>query len=233
MNQEVYCNNSIDSNDELSEESLEFCASVGKHLRNSGAINRFLANIVFVGLPGSGKSTLIARLLNLKGVDEMIKTCESTGIMEGIITVNVDEDEAFIHAADVMDKNYDWQKVELGLSCLRQMGVGCFVLHQAPEASSSPTSPGATDSAKKNTPMATKHHNLKHKSNISTKLQAAQIKVKSKSATSQPQRVQKLLQSDVMSTIKSLLRKKGYSAVRPFLKNKTSLYLSDTGQSRH
>ena len=130
----------------MSEESLEFCANVEKHLQRSGAVNRFLANIVFVGLPGSGKSTLIARLLNLKGVDEMLKAHGSTGVMDGIITVDVAEDKASMHAANI-GKNCEWHKVEFGVSCLRQMGIGCFVLKQAPEDHAHASPPEAADSA--------------------------------------------------------------------------------------
>ena len=70
-------------------ESLEFCANVEKHMQQSGFVDRFLASIVFVGLPGSGKTTLIARLLKLEGVDEMLKASGSTGVMDGIIAVDI------------------------------------------------------------------------------------------------------------------------------------------------
>ena len=116
----------------LSKNSLDFCDCIEKHLQNSGAIYRFLAHIVFVGLPGSGKSTLIARLLNHKNkLEKMLEECESTGIMDGIITVDIAEDKASMHAAASIGKSYDWKQVKFELSCLRQMGEGSFVIKQA------------------------------------------------------------------------------------------------------
>ena len=55
-----------------------------------------------MGLPGSGKSTLIARLLKLAEVEEMLKAHASTGIMEGIVTVNVAEDKTTFHPTDIV-----------------------------------------------------------------------------------------------------------------------------------
>ena len=221
----------------MSEESLEFCANVEKHLQRSGAVNRFLANIVFVGLPGSGKSTLIARLLNLKGVDEMLKAHGSTGVMDGIITVDVAEDKASMHAANI-GQNCEWHKVEFGVSCLRQMGIGCFVLKQAPEDHAHASPPEATDSAaaapvNKGRPKSPKEsrggdqksHDPENggdqKSHDLVKTAAKQPKVK---------QMAKQSPENIMATIQRLLRKKGFSAVRPFLNNKSSLYLSDTGE---
>ena len=96
-------------------------------MQQSGAVNRFLASIVFVGLPGSGKTTLIARLLKLKGVEEMLKASGSTGVMDGIIAVDIAEDQLSMHAANV-GENCEWRKVEFGISCLQQMGIGGFVM---------------------------------------------------------------------------------------------------------
>ncbi len=162
---------------------------------------------MFVGPPGSGKSTLIARLLNLKEVEDMLRACGSTGIMDGIITVDVTEDEASVHAANI-GKNCDWHEVEFGLSCLRQMGIQCFILEQVPE---DPLDSEATSGSPK--PPKTSHF----KSQATRKV-GARRKVKAKWSP-----------GDVMATILKLLRERGFSAIRPFLEKKTSLYLSDTG----
>ena len=200
-----------------------------KHLQSSGAV-RFLAHMVFVGLPGSGKSTLIARLLNLKGVDEMLKAHGSTGVMEGIITVDVTEDEASMHAANI-GKNCEWQKVEFGLSCLRQMGIGCFVLKQAPEdhAHASPqesTDSGAPQVSKGNPKCPKKKDEEGQKSRNLKKTPVKQVTARQTSA----KQAAKQSPENVMATVQRLLQNKGFSAVRPFLNNKSSLYLSDTGE---
>ena len=100
---------------------------------------------MFVGLPGSGKTTLIGRFLNLKEVEEMLKACASTGIVGGIIRVDVTEIEASMHAANIV-RNCEWQKMEFGFSCLTQMGIGCYVVKQAPEDHTSESPTGFTHS---------------------------------------------------------------------------------------
>ncbi len=234
----------LDSENELSEESLEFCANVEKHLQRSGAVNRFLANIVFVGLPGSGKSTLIARLLNLKGVDEMLKASGPTGVMNGIITVDVTEDEASMHAANI-GESCEWQKVEFGLSCLRQMGMKCFVLKQAPENQACASPPDATDSeaapvSKGSLKSPKKGCGDKKKFKLGkTPVKETVAKRTAEKQTPAKQTAEKQRPArpsveqtpvNVMATVQNLLRKEGFSAVCLFLDKNTSLYLSDTGE---
>lgn len=194
---------------------MEFCTNVKKHLQQSGAINRYLANIVFVGLPGSGKSTLIARLLKLKEVDEMLKASGSTGVMDGIIAVDIAEDISSMHAANV-DDNCEWHKVKLGLSCLRQMGVGCFVLQQSHEDNTTSFQTSHTCSPEASEPKSTA-------TNIGRPNSPSDEKSpESTTANSSPQ--------NLMAAIQEVLGKEGFAAVRPFLVNKSSLYLSDTGE---
>ncbi len=223
----------------MSEEALEFCANVEKHLKRSGAVNRFLANIVFVGLPGSGKSTLIARLLNLKGVDEMLKASGSTGVMDGIITVDVAEDEASMHAANI-GKNCEWHKVEFGLSCLRQMGEQFFVFkliteEQARAKSPSPDAgPVSEEIGEKSLESPEKSDGNGQESHSLEKATAKPTVVKQLAAKQKPAK-QSMKQTvrqpprSIMEAIRKELLMNGFSAVRPFLNNKSSLYLSDTG----
>ncbi len=219
----VYTRFVIDYGTNLSEESLEFCANVEKHLQNSGAVNRFLAHIVFVGLPGSGKTTLIARLLNLKGVDEMLKASGSTGIMDGIVTVDVTEDEASMHAANIIGKNCKWQGVEFGLSCVRQMGMKYFVVKQTPEDHTHASPPEATDSEA--APLSKGSLESPPTKLTPVKQMAAKQTAVKQAAKQSPPNVM----ATVQKLLQKLLRKEGFSAVRLFLDNKTSLYLSDTG----
>ena len=95
-------------------------------MKESGAIQRVLAHLIFVGLPASGKTTFIARLLDQEGVEEILKASESTGVMNGVITVNVTHDKASIHAATIDESNCEWREVEFSLSCIGQMGIKCF-----------------------------------------------------------------------------------------------------------
>ena len=206
----------------MSKESLDFCANVEKHLQQSGAVNRFLANIVFVGLPGSGKSTLIARLLNLKGIDELLRANESTGVIDGIVTVDVTGDEASMHAASI-GKNCEWHKVEFGLSCLRQMGMKSFVLIKAPEDHRHP-SPTEANLAENVPSSSLTEHDSQKPVRSSDKKQKRELK---KDA---PKHAEVSSPKHVMATVQGLLQTKGFSAVLPYLDNKSSLYLSDTGE---
>ena len=200
-------------------------------MQSSGGVERFLAHIVFVGLPGSGKSTLVARLLNLKGIDEMLKISGSTGVMDGIITVDVAEDESFLHAANVYG-NCVWQKVDFGLSCLRQMGIGCFVgLRKSPEDLITTSSLKASEaSALEEIPVSMENLQSQNGSiHVNVEDEKAADICSSPSIKS-PVQVAVQSPGDVMATIHRLLKKEGFASVRPFLENKSSLYLSDTGE---
>ena len=82
-----------------------------------------------MGLPGSGKTTLIYRLLGLKEAEEMCKACASTGVVSGIITVEVTvaEDEASLHPITV-GQGCKWEKADYRRSCWLQMDEDSFVL---------------------------------------------------------------------------------------------------------
>ena len=195
-------------------------------MQQSGAVNGFfLANVVFVGLPGSGKTTLIARLLKLEGVDEMLKASESTGVMDGIIAVDIAEDQPSMHAANV-GENCEWQKVEFGISTLRQMGIGCFVMQSSENNDSSlistinllpedsvPLRSPERPHVRKATPVGKKTISPK-----SPRHQKPESKPTKHSAQS------------VVATIQRVLSKEGFAAVHPYLQNKATLYLTDTGK---
>ena len=108
-----------------------------------------------------------------------------------------------MHAANV-GENCEWPKVELGISTLQQMGTGCFVMQKVsslPENSHKPQSP-----------------------------ESPQVTPISKNTASVPEsKPTQYSAQSVMSTIQRVLSKEGFAAVLPYLENKTTLYLSDTG----
>lgn len=60
-------------------------ARINEESSKFGSVERFIANLVFVGLPGSGKTTLIANLLQkLDRVKELLKASASTDILDKI-----------------------------------------------------------------------------------------------------------------------------------------------------
>ena len=179
-----------------SDEIQEFFKEIEKHIKRSGSIDRLLAHLVFVGLPGSGKSTLIARLLKLPQIEKLLKASPSTGVMNGIIAVDVVNDKASMHAANI-GNNEDWNTVEFGISCLRQMGVKCFVTFEDGESVGDPQRPSkspakcnnGSGSSRRDSPPPT-----------------------------------------TLSNVRKILKKEGkFTSIRPFLENRISLYLSDTG----
>ena len=173
-----------------SDEIQEFFKQIEKHIKRSGSIDRLLAHLVFVGLPGSGKSTLIARLLKLPQIEKLLKASPSTGVMNGIIAVDVVDDKASMHAANI-GKNDDWNTVEFGISCLRQMGVKCFVTFEEGESVGDPQGP-------------TKYNNGSSRHD------------------SPP--------PSTLANVRKILKIEGkFTSIRPFLENRISLYLSDTG----
>ena len=179
-----------------SDEIQEFFKEIEKHIKRSGSIDRLLAHLVFVGLPGSGKSTLIARLLKLPQIEKLLKASPSTGVMNGIIAVDVVDDKASMHAANI-GNNEDWNTVEFGISCLRQMGVKCFVTFEDGESVGDPQRPSKS-SAKCNNGSGSSRRD------------------------SPP--------PTTLSNVRKILKKEGkFTSIRPFLENRISLYLSDTG----
>lgn len=202
---------------------LEFFSSIWRHLQSSGAINRFLAHLIFVGLPASGKSTLIANLLKLGG-GERLRNGDSTGIVDGIVTVNLSEDEASVHAASI-GENCEWHQVEFGLSCLRQMGINFFVskqkecIDQFMLKDYSPTSHEVVPSPLSEATMISSPEHPTRTTPVEAFPQAP---------FNQGPDIAKYSPTS-MAHIQVLLQKEGFSAVRPYLDKKSTLYLSDTG----
>ena len=162
---------------------------------------------MFVGLPGSGKSTLIARLLKLPQIEELLKASPSTGVMNGIIAVDVVDDKASMHAANI-GNNEDWNRVEFDISCLRQMGVKCFVTFEDGESVSDSQRPSKSSTKDSHRPSksSTEYNNSKGSSRHD----------------SPP--------PSTLANVRKILKKEGkFTSIRPFLDNRISLYLSDTG----
>ena len=81
-------------------------------------ISRKLAHSIFVGSPGSGKSSLMARLL--RRARKVFSG--STGVSESIVIVDIATSSSF-HAATVVDPN-TWTEVDFDASLVTQMEAG-------------------------------------------------------------------------------------------------------------
>ena len=168
-------------------------------------ISRKLAHGIIVGPTGSGKSSLLDRLLSRLRK----KFSPSTGVSEPVVVVDIDIDNpSTLHSVTVMDHN-TWTEVEYDHSLLRQMDEG-VVTSQSDNTSTSPPpakksrieSPDAVPSPKQSqpdeseSPKATIH---------AAKPKASKI---------------------VRRAIKKF---GGYKKFKRFLKKSFSLYLRDTG----
>ena len=188
----------------------EYCDNIEKHMQESGGIKSNSAHMVLVGLPETGKSSLLTRVIKLGDKKKKLKSSGvSTGVMDGVVAVNVDigKDGATLHAANIDEYN-NWEEVEFNLSCLRQMGGECFVVIK--DSDKGEKSPGIV-------------HPL-HRSNCLMNLVAQRSPAPRNRGSNHLG-----AQRKNMALIRKLLEKKEFEAVHSHLGDKFSLYLSDTG----
>ena len=99
-------------------ESKEFIKAVEQAIAKSGKISRKLAHSIIIGPPGSGKSSLIDRLL--KRLRK--KFSKSTGVCNSVIVVDIDEiNPSVFYSATGMDSE-TWKEVDYEVSIVNQLG---------------------------------------------------------------------------------------------------------------
>ena len=109
---------------ENADEEENFVKGVEDAITEDKPVSRKHAHSIFVGPPGSGKSSLMDRLLH-----RMKKAFSgSTGVSESIVIVDIDVSSSF-HAATVIDPN-TWSEVDYDASLLRQMNTGSVATSQ-------------------------------------------------------------------------------------------------------
>ena len=187
----------------VDESEEDFIADIAKATINDDKISRKLAHGMLVGPTGSGKSSLMDRLLGRKRKG----FSPSTGIAEPVVVVDVDSNPSTFHSVTVLEgdegevEGDEWNEVECDESLVRQMGKGSIKSTSQPSTvpASTPTAslPGEVD---------------QHDAEIPTLAQ----------------RYKSLLRRHSM--IRKLVKKcGGYKKLRRFLKKSFSLYLRDTG----
>ena len=208
-------------------------------INKSGAIKRKLVHSVFLGSPGSGKSSLITRLVR----KELKDFSPSTGVCEPVVIVDVGiEDSSATHASvTVLLQAGEWSEAEFEVSVVRQMNKESITITpktMTPKAVPPPAPSTASESA---SPVQTSTTTIAPPQPIASPLvsQSANPCQTSGSATSE------MLTSDgvdlsrrqllqpppppSIQNISSVIRKYGYSRVQRYLKNSYSIYLTDTG----
>ena len=101
-------------------EKEEFIKDVEEDITNKKTIDRKLAHSIFVGPPGSGKSSLMKTLLR----KPRKSFSGSTGFSESVVVIDIDVDSSF-HAAAVIDP-HTWKEVEFDASLVRQIQTKPF-----------------------------------------------------------------------------------------------------------
>ena len=145
----------------------DFTADIATATMNDDKISRKLAHGMFVGPTGSGKSSLMDRLLGRKREG----FSPSTGIAEPVVVVDVDSNPSTFHPVTVLEGD-EWNAVKCDESLVRQMGEGSIKSTSQPSTvpASTPTAslPGEIDQHNAETPTLTQRYRsfLRHHSMI-------------------------------------------------------------------
>ena len=203
------------------EDEEEFIRRINEAFKCGEKIARRLAHSMLIGPPGSGKSSLMDRLLHRK----RRKFATSTDVTESIVTVEVrlDEKQSTFHAAMVIDGK--WEEFKFNDSLFSHM-----TLMQSPQ-STTKLSPAESDPQSvqlKEKPLANEL------STVPTPLEAAQQQEQESEqpvVMTSPEPASSFVQVRLDAAMIAYLRKKhgSYKQFKKYLERGFSLYLRDTG----
>ena len=205
-------------------ESDTFIRGVQDAVLKDGKIKRKLAHSMFVGPTGSGKSSLMYRLLKR----ERKKLSLSTGISDPIIIVDIDVDNpSTFHSVTVINPN-TWEEVEYDVSLVSQMNP-VSVTTSSPEVKPELVSP--SDEIPEDSEMPSSSGNLttpQSPSAVSSAEESSEIAIDGKPTPADS--TTNLSDSEISEVISSAIAKcGGFEGFRAFLTKSASLYLRDTG----
>ena len=198
-------------------------------INKSGAIKRKLVHSVFLGSPGSGKSSLITRLV----CKELKDFSPSTGVCEPVVIVDVGiEDSSAKHASvTVLLKAGEWSEAEFEVSVVRQMNKESITITpktMTPRTMPPPAPSTASESA---SPVQTSTTTIAPPQPplVSHSVNPCQTSGSTTSEMLVSDGVDLSRRPPSIQNISSVIRKYGYSRVQRYLKNSYSIYLTDTG----
>ena len=199
-------------------ESQEFIKAVEKAITKSGKISRKLAHSIIIGPPGSGKSSLIDRLLK-----RLRKTFSiSTGVCNSVIVVDIDNiNPSAFYTATGLDSG-TWKEANYEVSILKQLGGQSKEIDIPPQfvpKDGARLLRSAAQSPKENLP-------LKKVSTIIPAKEMPAIQV-AMNSPSKKKHVAVLTMSK--ESVLSIIKKYGYDTFKNYLQETFSLYLRDTG----
>ena len=191
--------------------SQQFIKAIEDAIAKSGKINRRLAHSIVIGPPGSGKSSLIDRLLKRL----RRKIVKSTGVCNSVIIVDINEiNPSSFHAATGLDTE-TWKEVDYEVSIVNQLG----------EKSSEKLATTKDVEQSKFTPA---NKPIQQTQKVKSKmLKLVSTSPKRKSTSSKKQAVAVIAMS--AEKVTKIIEKYGFENFKNYLQKTFSLYLRDTG----
>ena len=195
------------------DEGDNFSMEIADAVSSNKKISRKLVHGTFVGPTGSGKSSLMDRLLGRPGK----KFSRSTGVSEPVVVVDIDNNPSTFHPVEVTDHDNTWIEVEYDQSLLRQVNEGV----DKSQSDNTTVSPAASRKVLKTAPDAVP---------VSTSpQQCLSDTVESKPILRMPV-ITPISKPNTAEIIRHIKKKfGGYKKLKRFLKKSLSLYLRDTG----
>ena len=199
-------------------ESQEFIKAVEQAIAKSGKISRKLAHSIIIGPPGSGKSSLIDRLL--KRLRK--KFSKSTGVCNSVIVVDIDEiNPSVLYSATGMDSE-TWKEVDYEVSIVNQLGGQS----KEPPQQSAPRNIARPMPSEFPPPAEEKVPQRKVSTNEIPTEEMPTIQVAMKfPSKKKPIAVLTMSKESVLS----IIEKYGFDTFKNYLQKTFSLYLRDTG----
>ena len=195
------------------EKSQEFICAVEQAIAKSGKISRKLAHSIIIGPSGSGKSSLIDRLL--KRLRKRL--CKSTGVCNSVIVVDIDEiNPSVLYSATGMDSE-TWKEVDYEVSIVNQLGG---------QSKENPPQSAPKNEAR---PMTSEIPPPEEKP-PQRKVSINEVPKKEMSAMHFPSKKKPIAVLTMSKeSVLSIIEKYGFDTFKNYLQKTFSLYLRDTG----
>ena len=203
-------------------DSQQFIKTVEDAIAKNVKINRRLAHSIVIGPPGSGKSSLIDRLL--KRLRRMI--AKSTGVCNSVIIVDIDEiNPCNLYAATGLDTE-TWKEVDYEVSIVNQLGEKSDEKPISTEHAEHDQWKDQLTSVKKPSQQS-----RKVKSKILKKILTWPKKKSPQKATSPlpPKKQAVAVFSMSAEKVTFIIEKYGFETFKNYFQKTFSLYLRDTG----
>ena len=200
----------------------EFIDQVEEAALTNSEISRKLAHGIFVGPTGSGKSSLMDRLLGRK---RKLQFSPSTGVAEPVVVVDVSMDNpSTFHSITLVDKD-TWKEIECNESFVSQM-----------ETRNASTEPVRSTKVSVTSNRAPALHTTSANVPVTASPPANRSAIPSADAsitnasTSDDAKIQPVTRASVRRMISTTIKKcGGFHKFKCFLKESFTLYLRDTG----